>query len=151
MRGATILKAEDNKTRQLNKHTLMAFSGEAGDTGMPILRPLEMRSRSRKLTATSQFNSPSTSKQMPSCTRCATRRTSRRQRLPTLCEASWHRACGPGNHTMSTCFSAVSTPSRSSPASTGWTTSRPWRLSHMPHTAMLSMTCRSAERRRRTD
>lgn len=34
MRGATILKASDDKTRQLNKHTLMAFSGEAGDTGM---------------------------------------------------------------------------------------------------------------------
>jgi 20S proteasome subunit beta 4 len=33
MRGATILKAADDKTRQLNKHTLMAFSGEAGDTG----------------------------------------------------------------------------------------------------------------------
>lgn len=33
MRGATILKASDDKTRQLNKHTLMAFSGEAGDTG----------------------------------------------------------------------------------------------------------------------
>ncbi|KAK4219203.1 nucleophile aminohydrolase [Rhypophila decipiens] len=32
MRGATILKASDDKTRQLNKHTLMAFSGEAGDT-----------------------------------------------------------------------------------------------------------------------
>jgi len=32
MRGATILKAGDDKTRQLNKHTLMAFSGEAGDT-----------------------------------------------------------------------------------------------------------------------
>ncbi|KAI9821602.1 MAG: Proteasome subunit beta type-4 [Thelocarpon impressellum] len=32
MRGATILKATDDKTRQLNKHTLMAFSGEAGDT-----------------------------------------------------------------------------------------------------------------------
>ncbi|KAK4242252.1 putative proteasome subunit beta type-2 protein [Achaetomium macrosporum] len=32
MRGATILKSSDNKTRQLNKHTLMAFSGEAGDT-----------------------------------------------------------------------------------------------------------------------
>ncbi|KAK4041686.1 nucleophile aminohydrolase [Parachaetomium inaequale] len=32
MRGATILKAADDKTRQLNKHTLMAFSGEAGDT-----------------------------------------------------------------------------------------------------------------------
>ena len=33
MRGATILKSSDDKTRQLNKHTLMAFSGEAGDTG----------------------------------------------------------------------------------------------------------------------
>lgn len=33
MRGATILKASDDKTRTLNKHTLMAFSGEAGDTG----------------------------------------------------------------------------------------------------------------------
>ncbi|CAF9916446.1 MAG: putative proteasome subunit beta type-4 [Gomphillus americanus] len=32
MRGATILKATDNKTRDLNSHTLMAFSGEAGDT-----------------------------------------------------------------------------------------------------------------------
>lgn len=33
MRGVTILKASDDKTRQLNKHTLMAFNGEAGDTG----------------------------------------------------------------------------------------------------------------------
>ena len=33
MRGATILKASDDKTRPLNKHTLMAYSGEAGDTG----------------------------------------------------------------------------------------------------------------------
>ncbi|KAK7532229.1 nucleophile aminohydrolase [Phyllosticta citribraziliensis] len=32
MRGASILKATDDKTRTLNKHTLMAFSGEAGDT-----------------------------------------------------------------------------------------------------------------------
>jgi len=32
MRGVTILKAEDDKTRTLNPHTLMAFSGEAGDT-----------------------------------------------------------------------------------------------------------------------
>jgi len=32
MRGATVLKASDDKTRSLNKHTLMAFSGEAGDT-----------------------------------------------------------------------------------------------------------------------
>lgn len=34
MRGATILKASDDKTRQLNKTTLMAFTGEAGDTSM---------------------------------------------------------------------------------------------------------------------
>jgi len=33
MRGATILKASDDKTRLLNEHNLMAFSGEAGDTG----------------------------------------------------------------------------------------------------------------------
>lgn len=33
MQGPTIMKAEDDKTRQLNKHTLMAFSGEPGDTG----------------------------------------------------------------------------------------------------------------------
>lgn len=31
-RGASILKTTDNKTRILNKNTLMAFSGEAGDT-----------------------------------------------------------------------------------------------------------------------
>lgn len=33
MRGVSILKANDDKTRELNTHTLMAFSGEAGDTG----------------------------------------------------------------------------------------------------------------------
>ena len=32
MRGATILKATDDKTKELNDHTLMASSGEAGDT-----------------------------------------------------------------------------------------------------------------------
>jgi len=32
MRGATILKSSDDKTRVLNKNNLMAFSGEAGDT-----------------------------------------------------------------------------------------------------------------------
>ncbi|KAK2748289.1 Proteasome subunit beta type-4 [Myotisia sp. PD_48] len=32
MRGATILKSSDDKTRRLNNNTLMAFSGEAGDT-----------------------------------------------------------------------------------------------------------------------
>ncbi|KAI5301088.1 Proteasome subunit beta type-4 [Ascosphaera pollenicola] len=32
MRGPTILKATDDKTRPLNTHTLMAYSGEAGDT-----------------------------------------------------------------------------------------------------------------------
>ena len=38
MRGATILKESDDKTRQLNKHTLMAYSGEAGDTGISTAR-----------------------------------------------------------------------------------------------------------------
>ena len=33
MRGATILKTTDDKTRTLNNTTLMAFTGEAGDTG----------------------------------------------------------------------------------------------------------------------
>ena len=43
MRGATILKASDDKTKQLNNHTLMAFSGEAGDTGtLSILYLLRM-------------------------------------------------------------------------------------------------------------
>jgi 20S proteasome alpha/beta subunit len=37
MRGPTVLKAEDDKTRQLNKNTLMAFSGESGDTGRTLL------------------------------------------------------------------------------------------------------------------
>ncbi|RMZ87770.1 hypothetical protein DV736_g4996, partial [Chaetothyriales sp. CBS 134916] len=32
MRGVTILKSNDDKTRTLNKHNLLAFSGEAGDT-----------------------------------------------------------------------------------------------------------------------
>ena len=33
-RGPTIIKANDDKTRQLSDHCTMAFSGEAGDTGM---------------------------------------------------------------------------------------------------------------------
>jgi 20S proteasome alpha/beta subunit len=37
MRGPTVLKASDDKTRPLNKHTLMAYSGEAGDTGAHAL------------------------------------------------------------------------------------------------------------------
>ena len=40
MRGVTILKATDDKTRDLNKHNLMAYSGEAGDTGTYTLPPL---------------------------------------------------------------------------------------------------------------
>ena len=32
MRGATILKSSDDKTRTLNRNNLLAFSGEAGDT-----------------------------------------------------------------------------------------------------------------------
>lgn len=34
MRGATVLKASDDKTRALNDQCILAFSGEAGDTSM---------------------------------------------------------------------------------------------------------------------
>jgi len=34
MRGATVLKASDDKTRPLSKHILMGLTGEAGDTSM---------------------------------------------------------------------------------------------------------------------
>lgn len=33
MRGISVLKTDDDKTRKLNDHSLIAFSGEAGDTG----------------------------------------------------------------------------------------------------------------------
>lgn len=36
MRGATILKASDDKTRPLSKHILMGLTGEAGDTSMSL-------------------------------------------------------------------------------------------------------------------
>ncbi|CAD0032042.1 unnamed protein product [Aureobasidium pullulans] len=38
MRGATILKASDDKTRPLSKHILMGLTGEAGDTSTSIHR-----------------------------------------------------------------------------------------------------------------
>ena len=41
MRGASILKVNDDKTRTLNKQTLMAFVGEAGDTGRVKHTPLD--------------------------------------------------------------------------------------------------------------
>lgn len=37
MRGISVLKTDDNKTRKLNDHNLIAFSGEAGDTGIVFL------------------------------------------------------------------------------------------------------------------
>jgi hypothetical protein len=76
MRGATILKASDDKTRQLNKHTLMAFSGEAGDTSMWLLH-----SHCLKYTADiSKYNSPNIFKQMHNSIPCATMSTYHRQR-----------------------------------------------------------------------
>jgi len=38
MRGATVLKASDDKTRALNDQCILAFSGEAGDTSMFSIR-----------------------------------------------------------------------------------------------------------------
>ena len=46
MRGASILKSNDDKTRQLNKQTLMAFSGEPGDTGIFKVEFVEGRGQS---------------------------------------------------------------------------------------------------------
>lgn len=34
MRGASVLKANDDKTQVLGKNSLMAISGESGDTSM---------------------------------------------------------------------------------------------------------------------
>lgn len=45
MRGVTILKASDDKTRPLNKHNLMAFVGEAGDTGEHVIPPAMAHTR----------------------------------------------------------------------------------------------------------
>ena len=67
MRGATILKASDDKTRVLNTHTLMTFSGEAGDTGMADHGEADMAGRPG-LTMM-QCNSPNTSKPTSSSTR----------------------------------------------------------------------------------
>lgn len=34
VRGVSILKTDDDKTRVVAPHTLLAYTGEAGDTGM---------------------------------------------------------------------------------------------------------------------
>lgn len=47
MRGPTILKASDDKTSRLNEHTLMAYSGEAGDTGWWLWRSNNARTDPR--------------------------------------------------------------------------------------------------------
>ena len=66
MRGPTILKATDDKTRQLNKNTLMAYSGEAGDTGRLLRATAPARMAAN---ATLQSNSPNTSKPTLNSTR----------------------------------------------------------------------------------
>jgi 20S proteasome alpha/beta subunit len=80
MRGATILKATDDKTRSLNQHTLMAFSGEAGDTGT--------RSRSTMDSHTYLTH-----------TRSAIRRIHPSQ-CPTLLDAQPNRPLTVGNRTL---------------------------------------------------
>lgn len=66
MRGATILKASDDKTKELNKYTLMAFSGEAGDTGMFCAGSFDL---SGPLIHNSQYSLQNTSKPIFSFTR----------------------------------------------------------------------------------
>lgn len=36
-RGISVLQANDDKTRALSKHSLIAYTGESGDTGMSLL------------------------------------------------------------------------------------------------------------------
>jgi len=90
MRGATILKASDDKTRELNKHTLMAFSGEAGDTGMS--RPTTRSSLGLAVDVSFQCNLQSTYKPTSSFIRCETIRTWGPQRLQASSEESLRRA-----------------------------------------------------------
>lgn len=66
MRGVTILKAEDDKTKTLNSHTLMAYSGESGDTGLVSFDGNLMRGLSH-----AQCSSPSTSRPTSNSTACA--------------------------------------------------------------------------------
>ncbi len=99
MRGATILKASDDKTRSLNSHTLMAFSGEAGDTSMLFPYAFFLLafsfSGNRGMVHEAngkpkQFNLPNTSKPTPNYTVCAMASTSHPPPLPTSSVANSH-------------------------------------------------------------
>lgn len=89
MRGATILKASDDKTRELNKYTLMAFTGEAGDTG---IERENHRDKNTVMTEVFQYNSPNTSKQTYNSTLCEMTPILGLLPLPTLFEESWRGA-----------------------------------------------------------
>lgn len=132
MRGATILKAADDKTRSLNKHTLMAYSGEAGDTGMPFQEEFDLPWVFTDFLFV-QCNSQSTSKQTPSSTRCATKPTCPLQHLRTLFAVNWQTACDRESPTMSTSSLEVSTQLHRSLACTGWTILHHWPAFPMPH------------------
>lgn len=88
MRGATILKASDDKTKELNKHTLMAFSGEAGDTGILHSSSL-LCSTNYNIT---QYSLPNTFRPISNFIRCEIIRTWGRQLLQALSEGSSQRA-----------------------------------------------------------
>lgn len=85
MRGATILKASDDKTRALNQHTLMAFSGEAGDTSksrcsFAVIYDTDI--------TTTQFNSQNIFKPTLNFTLCAITLISPHPLSPTLFEVN---------------------------------------------------------------
>lgn len=79
MRGVTILKAEDDKTKTLNSHTLIAYAGESGDTGMVSFDGNLMGGRRDSgpgayptiCPSCAQFSLPSTSRPTSSSTACA--------------------------------------------------------------------------------
>lgn len=139
MRGATVLKASDDKTRPLSKHILMALTGEAGDTSMlpPKLCPPPHLSL---LTHRLQSNSPNTSKQTSSCTACATTSSSTHQPPLHSSVQSSQRPLDQDVHTLSTSCWVATIQSTTSPLCTGSTIWLHPLLSHTPLTATHSTT-----------
>lgn len=100
MRGATILKASDDKTRILNDHCIMAYSGEAGDTGTISTKSTFSR---HDPDLHMQSNLQNMFKPTSLYTQHATHTLSRPPPSPPSRATSWPRPCARANLTMSTC------------------------------------------------
>jgi hypothetical protein len=95
MRGVTILKAEDDKTKLLNPHTLMAYSGEAGDTGMPHDGLIDEKENMDLTTRGVQFSSRNIYKPTSDSTACVITPVGNYRLLP------WHRSFGRSSRSLS--------------------------------------------------